>query len=160
MKKLFATIVILVMVMAFIGIAHAHDVFNAILTGAEEVPPVDTVTTGDVIIVFNDEGTAARFELTVNAGQRVQQAHIHCGPIGVNGPIVVFLAGFHANGWEVDGQWVSNTTFTDANITNTSCGSTLAELAQSMRDGNTYANVHTVANPGGEIRGQIQELPH
>ena len=155
MKKLFATIGILVVVMGFRGIAHAQ-VFTAALTGTEEVPPVDTATTGDVIILFNAEETAAEFLLTVNAGQRVQQAHIHCGAIGVNGPVVVFLAGFHANGWDVNGPWVGNTTFSNANITDTSCGSTVAELAQAMREGMTYANVHTVAHPGGEVRGQIR----
>jgi hypothetical protein len=45
--------------------------------------------------------------------------------------------------------------FTQANIVNPACGTTLVELAQSMKDGKTYANVHTVAHPGGEIRGQI-----
>ena len=34
-------------------------------------------------------------------------------------------------------------------------GATLAAIAQQMRNGNTYANVHSVANPGGVIRGQI-----
>jgi hypothetical protein len=92
----------------------------------------------------------------VQDGERVTQAHIHCAPAGANGPIVVFLAGFHDKGWDVDGRWVSNATATDANITNTACGATLAELAQAMKDGRTYVNVHTVANPGGEVRGQVQ----
>jgi hypothetical protein len=38
---------------------------------------------------------------------------------------------------------------------NPACGATLVELAQSIKDGKTYANVHTVAHPAGEIRGQI-----
>lgn len=129
--------------------------FEAIMTGDQEVPPIATATTGDVRIEFNDDFTAATFTLTVNDGVRVQQAHIHCAALGVNGPIVVFLAGFHAPGWDVDGKWIDHVQFTNANIVNTACGSTLAALAQSMEDGRTYANVHTVAHPGGEIRGQI-----
>jgi hypothetical protein len=31
-----------------------------------------------------------------------------------------------------------------------------AEFLRALRSGNTYANVHTVTFPGGEIRGQIQ----
>jgi hypothetical protein len=30
------------------------------------------------------------------------------------------------------------------------------ELIAKMRSGNTYANVHTIVNPGGEVRGQIR----
>lgn len=80
----------------------------------------------------------------------------------MNGPIVVFLAGFHAKGWDVNGNWIDHVQFTNANILPVvpspvpfPCGATLAELAQSMSNGQTYANVHTVAHPGGEIRGQI-----
>ena len=137
------------------GAAHEERSFEAIMTGDQEVPPVATGMTGDVRIEFNDDFTAATFTLTVNDGVRVQQAHIHCGALGVNGPIVVFLAGFHAPGWDVDGKWIDHVQFTNSNIVNTSCGSTLAALAESMGDGRTYANVHTVAHPGGEIRGQI-----
>jgi hypothetical protein len=45
---------------------------------------------------------------------------------------------------------------TNTNITNALCGATIADLVQSMQDGTTYVNVHTVVNPGGEIRGQIR----
>jgi hypothetical protein len=137
------------------GAAGRGGDFAAILTGDQEVPPVATDTTGKVRIEFNDTFTAAEFTLTVNDGVRVQQAHIHCAPAGVNGDIVVFLAGFHPQGWDVDGKWIDHVQFTNANIVNPACGTTLAELAESMRNGNTYANVHTVAHPKGEIRGQI-----
>jgi hypothetical protein len=133
--------------------------FEARLRGSEEVttPPggVDTNTRGKADFELNNAETKLRFELEVENGERVQQAHIHCGVAGENGPIIIFLAGFHDKGWDVDGDWIGDATATDANITNTACGSTLAEIAQAMADGRTYANVHTVAHPAGEIRGQI-----
>lgn len=129
--------------------------FEARLRGSEEVPPVSTDTRGKANFEFNNAETKLHFELEVEDGQRVTQAHIHCAPAGQNGPIIIFLAGFHDKGWDVDGDWIGDATATDANITNTACGSTLAQIADAMADGRTYANVHTVANPGGEVRGQI-----
>ena len=91
----------------------------------------------------------------MNDGIRVTQAHLHCAPAGVNGPVVVFLAGLHAAGLNVDGKWVSNATFTDSSIVNPACGATVAALVESMTVGMVYVNVHTVARPAGEVRGQV-----
>jgi hypothetical protein len=135
--------------------------FKARLNGSQEVtdPPggVETDTVGKARFEFNDAKTELEFELEVEDGIRVTQAHIHCAPAGTNGPIVIFLAGFHDKGWDVDGDWIGDATATDANITNNACGSTLAEIAQAMVEGRTYANVHTVAHPAGEVRGQIDD---
>jgi hypothetical protein len=134
--------------------------FKAKLTGSQEVTDpaggVATDTVGKARFEFNDAKTELEFELEVEDGVRVTQAHIHCAPAGSNGPIVIFLAGFHDKGWDVDGDWIGDATATDANITNNACGSTLAQIAQAMAEGRTYANVHTVAHPAGEVRGQIQ----
>jgi len=137
--------------------------FRARLSGTEEVPPVVTDTTGKAEIVLNADQTKAEFELEVRKGMRVTQSHIHCAPRGVNGPVVVFLAGFHNRGWDVDGSWIENATATDANVIPPPAGSpcphvinNLRDLAAAMRAGDTYVNVHTVANPAGEVRGQLR----
>jgi len=137
--------------------------FKARLSGSEEVPAVVTDTSGKAEIVFNKDETKAEYELSVRKGVRVTQSHIHCAPKGVNGPIVVFLAGFHNRGWDVDGSWIENATVTDANVIPPAAGgpcphviNNLRDLAEAIRQGNTYANVHTVANPGGEVRGQLR----
>ena len=130
--------------------------FRAKLTGSQEVPGVVTETAGKARFELNDAKTELEFELEVEDGVRVTQAHIHCNVAGMNGPIIVFLGGFHDKGWDIDGDWIGDATATDANITNTACGSTLAEIAQAMAEGRTYANVHTIAHPAGEVRGQIE----
>lgn len=137
---------------------HRGTMFQAQLSGANEVPPVDTDTSGKAKIRFNEEFTSAEFLLVIRDGQRITQAHIHCAPAGVNGPVIIFLAGNHANGWDVDGRWIDNATFTNANITNTACGATLAEIAAQMEAGNTYVNAHSTANPGGVVRGQLARV--
>jgi hypothetical protein len=133
--------------------------FQARLRGSEEVttPPggVMTRTRGSAEFEFNESLTAIEFELEVKRGTRVTQAHIHCAPAGSNGPVIIFLAGLHERGFDVDGDWIGDATVTDANIVDTTCGATLAEIATAMAEGRTYVNVHTIANPAGEVRGQI-----
>ncbi len=155
MPRLLVTLAVLLMALAMGGIAQAEELFKATLTGDQEVPPVITDTTGKAFLRLNKAETEIEFQLHVNDGVRITQSHIHCAPVGVNGPIVVFLAGLHAAGLDIDGKWVSNATITDTSIVNTACGATVSALAASMRAGNTYVNVHSVAHPGGEIRGQV-----
>jgi len=142
--------------LGFTAIAGAEELFQARLTGDQEVPAVETDTTGRFEILVNKEATAGEYTLRVNSGVRITQAHFHCGSLGVNGPIIVFLAGFRAEGWDVDGKWVSNATITDANVINTACGTTLAQIFQQARLGNIYVNVHSVAHPAGVARGQLE----
>jgi hypothetical protein len=138
------------------SIASAQEVFRARLSGDNQVPPLATDTAGRFKIVVNNGATAGEYTLRVDSGVRITQAHFHCGSAAVNGPVIVFLVGFRPEGWDVDGQWVSNATVTDANVVNTACGATLAEIFQQARAGNVYVNVHSVANPGGVIRGQLE----
>lgn len=141
--------------------AWADDTFKARLSGANEVPDeVATDTSGKFKLQFNKHYTEAEMTLSVNDGVRIQQAHLHCAPVGVNGPIVVFVAGLNSAGYDVDGKWISNATATNTSIVNTACGATLADLAASMRAGNVYVNVHSVAFPGGLIRGQVEPADH
>jgi hypothetical protein len=152
-------------VLATMGLTHAAGVFSAFLSGAEEVPPVATDTFGRARIVFNEDDTAAEFMLQVRAGVGITQAHIHCGAPGVNGPIVVFLAGFNSQGYNVDGifPWISNATVTDSSViarNATECPmaiTNLRDLIALIRAGLAYANVHSLAYTGGVVRGQLVE---
>ena len=46
-------------------------------------------------------------------------------------------------------------TLDEGNIINDACGATISELVDSLIDGQTYVNIHSLDNPAGEIRGQI-----
>ncbi len=161
----------LIMIAGFLAVdttAYASDddnEFRARLRGDNEVPLVITDTRGRVKLKFKDDLTAVRFRVKVRDGIRVTQAHLHCAPAGANGPIVAFLAGFHDLGWNVDGNWIRDVKLTDDNILvgatpSTTCPDTIetiADLFDAILAGNVYANVHTVANPAGEVRGQVEE---
>src|SRR5262245_59018477 len=135
---------------------HDSRSFRAELRGDNEVPPVDTDTRGSIRIRFADDFSSATLRFDIRDGERITQAHFHCGDEGVNGPIVIFLAGFHDRGWDIDGRWLDNVTITDQNIVNTACGTTLRDIAEGMRDGHIYVNAHSVQFPSGVVRGQMK----
>ena len=74
------------------GIAGAR--FSAALNGPEETPPVATAATGEFELTLVDSGTLL-YNLTYRGfeGGDPLFAHIHVGPPGVAGPVVVFLCG-------------------------------------------------------------------
>lgn len=132
--------------------------FKANLTGAQEVPPVMTETSGNAKFRVNTDESEIVVDLTVTDGDDllgVAGAHIHCAPAGSNGPVVAFLAGSQPVG--LDGDLRIRLTISNENIINSACGATIGELVQSFRAGMAYVNVHSVANPGGVVRGQIYQ---
>src|SRR2546426_4710117 len=126
--------------------------FIAHLDGSQEVPPVTTDGTGTATFTVNSTRTEIAFDLTVEGidPANIMAAEIHVGAVGVPGPAIFTL---------------SPTTFTsplsgvltDVNLTpQAGVGvSTFADAISMMLAGTTYVDVHTPANPNGEIRGQI-----
>jgi hypothetical protein len=107
------------------------------LTGAEEVPPVNTQASGvSRIAVIGDKTLIGTVEISnLNA----TAAHIHQAPRGQNGPVIIPLVKTGENVWSVPG----NTGLTSAPF-------------DAHRSGNLYVNVHSAANPNGEIRAQLK----
>ena len=117
------------------GSAQAEDI-ELELTGAEEVPPVTSAGSGSGMISVADDGSVSGSVTTT--GIMGTAAHIHMGAMGKNGPPVVTLT-------------KTNDMYTvPANTKLT------AEQLESFKQGNLYVNVHTAANPGGELRGQLK----
>jgi CHRD domain-containing protein len=81
MRKLIGFMMAVIGVLAIVGMADAAGTFTAALSGGEEVPPVDTDTSGRVRIVFNDDDTTAEFQL------QVRQAWVLHKPISTVHPL-------------------------------------------------------------------------
>ena len=126
--------------------------FHANLSGGDEVPAVDTRGRGEILLDASTDGELA-YKLIVANIDDVTMAHIHCAPAGENGPIGVTL--FMSDPVTVNG------TLTQATVAapdpDNQCGwADIAAVVDAIIAGNAYANVHTVANPKGEIRGQLR----
>lgn len=159
MKKVrwFILVLIALLVTTSIASGRGTQVFRARLTGDAEVPPVKTEAFGRAIFRTDPQQTRINYTLEVRRATDILAAagaHIHCAGPGENGPVVVFLSGVIPGG--LDGRFEFEATVTEDNIVNDACGSTIPELIQSMINGDTYVNVHSAANPGGEVRGQIE----
>jgi hypothetical protein len=161
-----AILFIALLVFALAPSATAGDNFVAPLNGREEVPVRDTRAVGVAKFKLRDNGTALEFKVNVANIRNVVAAHIHCGAVGVNGPVGVTLFMAAPAGGRVNGTLAEGTI--TAPDPGNGCGwADLAAVVAAMQSGNTYVNVHTndgVAPPntgpgdfpGGEIRGQIK----
>lgn len=147
---LFAVAAIAVLVLSSVAFASG-DKFEANLKGANEVPSVATGAEGEAEFEVED-GTLA-YEIKAEDIQNVVAGHIHLGAAGVNGPVVVNLVSQEACEFEED-EVECEGLITEEDLVNDLAGASLEDLLAEMRAGNTYTNVHTVQNPGGEIRGQ------
>lgn len=114
---------------------------SAKLTGGAEVPAVTTNALGVGSFTINSTWDTVFVNVAVNGlSGDITGAHIHLGAAGTNGGVVSNLSDF-----VLKNRIIGYLTGTDV---------TPEKLADLLA-GNTYINIHTDANPNGEIRGQI-----
>jgi hypothetical protein len=130
-------------------------VFTAILSPANEVPPVtnaESTGTGAVQITIIGSTADVYFQLSGFPGDtRVQGAHVHPGATGINGPVVLGtpitgtapvaltngVVEYRVSGLPVDAATLAGLTTNPAGY---------------------YFNVHSPVNPGGFARGQLTRI--
>lgn len=134
---------------------------RARLDSLEEVPTVATTATGEFQGKIGE--TSIDYELSYEGvqGGNALAAHIHLGRKHTAGAVLAFLCGgggkpaCPATGGTVKG------TITAADIQAIGAqgvaAGDIAKAIRVMRAGATYANVHSTAFPGGELRGQIND---
>jgi len=153
-----AIAVALALVVALPAGAGSDRNFRTHLTGAEEVDPVDTNAQGQATFKVSKDGQSIEYKLIVANIENVLMAHIHLAPAGSNGGIVVWLYPDAPPPQLIDGRFsgvLAEGVITDADLEGALGGMTIDDLVAEIMAGNTYVNVHTTQNPGGEIRGQI-----
>ena len=147
------------LVFAVPATAAGPKTFTAHLSGGQEVPPVQTLAQGQAVFQLNKSGDELKYWLIVANIDNVLQAHIHMAAAGVNGPVVAWLYPSAPPAVLTPGTSngvLATGTITAADLVGPLAGMELSELVAAMMAGNAYANVHTTAFPGGEIRGQIR----
>jgi hypothetical protein len=124
----------------FAASAQQAVVYKAHLTAKDEVPPNASTGTGDGTFTLNPATKELTWVVTFTGlSGPATAAHIH-GPAaaGANAGVVVPFDPPKAPAGEIKGS----KTLTDDQIAD-------------LKAGKYYANIHTDANKGGEIRGQL-----
>ncbi|MBR0713145.1 CHRD domain-containing protein [Bradyrhizobium liaoningense] len=138
-KAIFATLAFGAAV-AFASQAGAADKLKATLDGKSEVPAITTGGTGSAELTFDPASKKLTWTVTYSGlSGPATAAHFH-GPAeaGKNAGVAVAIPNAAAS--PVKGE----ATLTDAQ-------------ASDLMAGKYYINIHTAANPGGEIRGQVMK---
>ncbi|PRO72007.1 hypothetical protein C6Y40_18975 [Alteromonas alba] len=110
------------------------------LSGAQEVPAVTTMASGNGYALVNSLTYDLDLVVHTNGVDDATAAHIHTGRVGMNGDVLVALE----QSADDAGMWM---TADDAMLT--------PAIFEVLASGGHYVNVHTPANPSGELRGQI-----
>lgn len=120
----------------FPGASWSQEVKIA-LSGSQQVPPVTTSASGGGTITIGADKSVSGSVTTT--GVAAIAAHIHQAGAGQNGPVIIPLTKTADNVWSVP----AGAKLTDEQFT-------------AFKAGNLYVNVHSAANKGGEIRGQLK----
>ena len=144
----------------------APQVLTATLTGAQENPATGSAGTGSALVTLDTVANTITISVSFSGLTGTTTAsHIHCcAPVGVNAGVATttpFFPGFpigvnsgtYLQTFNLNLASTYNPAFVTAN------GGTVAGaravLVAGLLGGQTYLNIHTNVNPGGEIRGQL-----
>ena len=135
MSRIQQSILAAAILAASAGFAFAADL-KVSLSGANEVPPVTASGSGEGTIMIADDGAVSGSVMT--KGVQGTAAHIHQAAAGKNGPVIVPLT-------------------KEGDTYKVPAGAKLTpDQMKAFKAGDLYVNVHTAANPNGEVRAQLK----
>ncbi len=171
MRKSRFALAALLAILAPAAPALGQTMFTATLNGTQEVPPVGTMASGSATLTLNAAQDALTYTVTLvgldldgnqtpaDPNDDVIAMHLHRGAPGMNGPVVF---GQISPGQDPDDIMINPVAGTVSGIwetTDAGAASPLGTELPFLLAGNLYFNIHTPANPGGEIRGQVVQAP-
>jgi Cu/Zn superoxide dismutase len=118
--------------------------FDAMLDTAQETTPVTGtgMEMGNAVMRLNYTFDTLWYDAKLNGlSGAITGAHFHLGGLNTSGGVVVGIPSMDINGNVISGM-LTGSAITDS-------------FLRHILEGNIYLNVHTAANPNGEVRGQV-----
>ena len=109
------------------------------LDGQQEVPPVETDSSGDGYVWFDSQTNLLSVLIYTTDLDDAVAAHVHEGEAGTNGGVIVELEPDGVSTWRSPGEVEID-----------------EATAEKLLAAGHYLNVHTPDVPSGEVRGQIE----
>jgi hypothetical protein len=153
-----ATLLVAVAMVGLVAGSASAQTFTltATLTGGNETPApgINTGAFGNATVTLNVSARTVTWDVDVfNFPSGVTAGHIHAGAFGTPGPTIVNFAvpspasnDFKVSGSSKDTEW---------NLRPDQGIRSADDIIQAILGGNTYVNIHSAVNTGGEIRGQL-----
>jgi cell division septation protein DedD len=129
--------------------------YVARLSGAETVPAVSTSATGTLTLTVAEDGLSVGYVFEVSSLTDLTIARLRSGVAGAVGDEIFTIYPGPTIAGAFSGV-VAEGSFTAAQLLGPLAGKTIADLEVLMEGGSVYLNVGTIANTGGEIRGQLE----
>jgi hypothetical protein len=132
--------------------------FVAHLNGQQEVPEQNSKGKAEVRFYIDQDGTSLRYMVHVYGVQNVNMVELHLAARGQPGPVIAWLYPESRRPLLRSGEYTGRLAaglLTSANFVGPLLGSPLREFISNIDDGNVYAELCTLQNPEGELRGQL-----
>jgi CHRD domain/PEP-CTERM motif len=158
-KKLMSAGIALGAMLVFGIPARADFLSTTVLTGGQETPPNMSTAAGGGSVMYNTGANDLSFLLSFDGiASGATMAHIHFGLPGVAGPVIFSLIDY-ANGSQPTHDVITGTLSAADFIPDAADGlNTFQDAVNAIAVGEAYMNVHSNADPAGEIRGQLSAM--
>ena len=137
--------------------ARADFILKATLSGSNQVPADSSLGTGTATLTFLTASQTIMYDVVYSGlSTSALEAHIHFGPAGANGPIILpFMPSPSGTSGELMGM------LSAANLINQGSSgiNTFSDIANAGLAGKLYVNIDDANYPSGEIRGQLASVP-
>lgn len=135
-------------------IPGAPTTLKAVLRPGQENHPVASTATAFSDLVISADNRTLGVNIVASNLNNVTLAHIHIGKVGTDGPPIFTLLSTPGAPQTLTAL---NKSLTEADLTPQPAKgiNTFSDAINAIANGDCYVNIHTTANPAGELRGQV-----